>query len=963
MSVSFPVIDYLDPINNRIYLLAGTRDYHPVEDIYTEMRNIRRLDDTLRWFDMPVQAAGNVPKGGGKYTPRYAIFNNGWKVVPEDITHDLLVSGEQITDDGQSGKACMELTTLSPGVNVFIQYEPPSAEIVRDEVSLAAIEFMSFSNMVTVDTINGISGTTYPAGNTQYPSDNNLDAYDIALNRNINHMHFKHVNTITAPLALAGFILSGDSPVTTSLHLDSAAIVDNCEIVNLTVSGVLDGGTILRECNVNGVQYFNGAIKNCGITALPVVLGGTANGAFINCYSVVPGGNARPQIDFNHEQTGLAIRDWHGGIELVNKTVPEGDVSIDMSSGIIYIRSSCTAGEITVRGLGRLVDESGPDCVVKYEGLLDPAYVQYMTFSEHVWVDESTSNTGDIYPVGSPTAPVNNWADALLISEKYGIDRFKFHGVSTLPAGIIINDKVIQGVDLLDSIITVQDTAKTGNCEFLDCQLTGYLDPLGSNIVRESMIYDLHNFSGFLSHCSMSGDLFLGGGQNTVLENCFQGYVNADNVPPLIDMGSTGQSLAVRGYFGAIKLCNLDDPLKKIVCDIASGVIFLCDTLTQGNIVLRGIGEVRDLGHTADLSVNQVISTPIIATAVWNEPIADHVIANTTGHSVYHTEYQNTVVIDEVNGISGTTYPIGTHHVPSDNWVDALAIKEAHNYQSINVHSDTTVPFGVDVSGIEIYGNGSSKSTITFAEGCINDLMRCHDAGITGKMGLTNVLMQCGIKGITNFSGLMHECILYQLPIVLSAATPTMIDSSAAFNLVPTPIPIDCDNGAVRLSLTGFKGGVAVSNMDIGSYSTFLMAAGMVKLDSSCVNGNVTIGGIVNKIVDESGELCIVDFSDAIHNKNTEDFVWNATMIDHTDSGTTGNSLSTASSGGVDLGLMADAIWDHSTGNKIRASVEGKAIIIPQEDESKIVNVYDADDNTILYTFIVSADNNLRVPA
>lgn len=130
MSVLSPVIDLLDPAAKLIYLAAGVREYHPVDDIYKEVRNRRVLDESLRKYKLPVAAAGAVPKGGGKFTPRYAIFNDGWQVVPEDVSHSLYVTGEQITDDGQSGPACINTSVLSPGTNVIIQYEPPAAEII-----------------------------------------------------------------------------------------------------------------------------------------------------------------------------------------------------------------------------------------------------------------------------------------------------------------------------------------------------------------------------------------------------------------------------------------------------------------------------------------------------------------------------------------------------------------------------------------------------------------------------------------------------------------------------------------------------------------------------------------------------------------------------------------------------------------------------------------------------------------
>jgi hypothetical protein len=130
-----PVIDYLDLPTKRIYLNAGVRAFHPVDDIYREIRTLRRTDETLRVFDVPVTAEGNVPKGGGKFTPRLAIFRNGWKIVPEDTSHTLEVAGEMITDDGQSGPSIFDTSVLSAGVNVVIQYEPPAAEVIVIEAS------------------------------------------------------------------------------------------------------------------------------------------------------------------------------------------------------------------------------------------------------------------------------------------------------------------------------------------------------------------------------------------------------------------------------------------------------------------------------------------------------------------------------------------------------------------------------------------------------------------------------------------------------------------------------------------------------------------------------------------------------------------------------------------------------------------------------------------------------------
>ena len=126
-----PVIGSMDTTNRRIQLAAGVRSYHPVDDIYQEVRALRRTDETLRAFAVPVTAAGHVPKGGGKFTPRYIVLHGGWRIVPEDVSHTLDVTGEQLTEEGGSGGDCLDLSTLSATSKVVVQYAPSEAEVIE----------------------------------------------------------------------------------------------------------------------------------------------------------------------------------------------------------------------------------------------------------------------------------------------------------------------------------------------------------------------------------------------------------------------------------------------------------------------------------------------------------------------------------------------------------------------------------------------------------------------------------------------------------------------------------------------------------------------------------------------------------------------------------------------------------------------------------------------------------------
>jgi hypothetical protein len=56
------------------------------------------------------------------------------------------------------------------------------------------------------------------------------------------------------------------------------------------------------------------------------------------------------------------------------------------------------------------------------------------------------------------------------------------------------------------------------------------------------------------------------------------------------------------------------------------------------------------------------------------------------------------------------------------------------------------------------------------------------------------------------------------------------------------------------------------------------------------------------------------------------DQVWDEAISGHTGAGTTGNALSTASSGGVDPAVLADAIWDEAVSGHTTAGTAGKVL-------------------------------------
>lgn len=359
MSVASPVIDHLDPVAKYIYLAAGVREYHPIDDIYKEIRNLRKLNPTThRWYDMPVFAFGAVPKGGGKFTPRYATFNNGWRVVPEDTTHDLYISGEQLTDDGQSGKACLDLTVLSPGTNVFVHYEPPAAELIKAEDELAAIVRMAFDGVVTVDDIKGSSVPHKLLGTPGMPCKHMPEALDIANEQNINAFSILTDEEIGDGLDFTGKTFIGASKTKVTLTLLESANLDDVEFYDATLTGKLDGETEVKNCRIGTITYFAGYIESCELIEGIISLGGGAVANFLDCWTGLGG---TPVIDMGGSGQALVMKNLNGSTKIQNKNGPE-EVIINLDDGLFIIDlTTVTEGRIVVTGTGNVVDENMND--------------------------------------------------------------------------------------------------------------------------------------------------------------------------------------------------------------------------------------------------------------------------------------------------------------------------------------------------------------------------------------------------------------------------------------------------------------------------------------------------------------------------------------------------------------------------------------------------------------------------
>lgn len=223
---------------------------------------------------------------------------------------------------------------------------------------LNSLQAASFNGVVAVKPSSIYSGTVFPVGTRQTPVNNFDDAVAIASSRGINEIVVLESTTI-ANTDVSGFKLVTDNPEIVILTIDTTADVTDCVFGNVQIQGVMDGRCIIRNSIINNLWFTNGLIEDSYLTAT-LSLGGPEDTHLINLASLVPGGQAfsYPFLDFASYTGDVAVRDYSGGLRVINSTNAGGNSSLDIDSGRVIFDATNTAGSFSVRGIADVVDDS-----------------------------------------------------------------------------------------------------------------------------------------------------------------------------------------------------------------------------------------------------------------------------------------------------------------------------------------------------------------------------------------------------------------------------------------------------------------------------------------------------------------------------------------------------------------------------------------------------------------------------
>lgn len=329
-------------------------------------------------------------------------------------------------------------------------------------------------------------------------------------------------------------------------------------------------------------------------------------------------------------------------------------------------------------------------------GLITNNAIEYSSFQGAVHLDNTTIYSGTVFPVGTPQRPVNNLSDALMIASTRGFTQLVIYNDLDLDNTYDLDGFTIKGVSesiilTIDTIVSVNDLTLR-NLTIADSVLDGNAD------IRDCLIRDVSYVNGYIHNCGLAGEINLGGDRKSVIADCYA--VDQDD-PPIVNMGASGNDLAMPNYSGDVTFTNLADASNELGVGLDAGSVTLDSTITAGTIIVSGIGLLYDNSTgAAVVNTDGIVNREQIANAVWDDLLSanNHNIPNSAGRRV--RQLSSSVIIE------GAVISSTINTITFDG--DASTIDGAYDPAVISI----TEGVGVGQSRLILEYNGTTKTAI-----------------------------------------------------------------------------------------------------------------------------------------------------------------------------------------------------------------------------------------------------------
>lgn len=558
---------------------------------------------------------------------------------------------------------------------------------------------------------------------------------------------------------------------------------------------------------------------------------------------------------------------------------------------VIYVNEQCTLSG----GNWTAIDENGdsispilqsPNVSIVMTSsssatLQESMDIQYSSFNGGVTVDTTSIYSGTEFPVGTPREPVNNLEDALSIASERGFSTFYILGNITLDDSFDFTQYTFIGESPDKTTITVNADATTDKCEFYECTLTGILD--GECKVKNSVLGDVNYISGYVELCVLNGEITLGGGASAYFLDCWAG-TNL-GLPPVINLGGSGQTLVMQNFNGYIKWRNKTGT-EQANASLNAGWIVLENTITNGNITIIGTGVVEDNSVGATVDISYLVNPNNISSNLLDTDRTGFNESDSVGESlneimslsdpIDRTSYNNMVTIDTSSSYSGTEFPVGTYTYPVNNLADAISIATDKDFRKFRIIGNFTLHSGESFQGFYVEGDHPNLTSVTLESGSDIDGSIFSQLKLTGTCSGVANIEDCKLVNLINLSALTSDSNIIRCQ--LSSGTIRFANTSSPhyqFNFVNcwsgavldmSPI-IDVNDCSSKVLFRNHSGAIRFQNITEGQRISLDFVSGRVRFDASCtdmdavVRGSVVIQNNSGIEIDDSATLVPVNES------------------------------------------------------------------------------------------------------
>lgn len=253
--------------------------------------------------------------------------------------------------------------------------------------------------------------------------------------------------------------------------------------------------------------------------------------------------------------------------------------------------------------------------------LQEATEIQDQSFTDaRIFIDKANGTAGTAYPIGTTTAPVNNYTDAALINAARGFaGRYLLKGAEVLSADDISGNDFL-GTSLPNDSLALGGSTVAGT-HFERLVVSG----IGAGVFtgRDCILSGVSGFNGFLFGGAISGSLTLAAGEAHIV-NAHAAAVAGSFVT--IDVNGASTDIFMPGWEGDVHIVNHSNAGASTVINNRAGTITLEATCTSGSVLVNGIGRLVDNSGVGCTVTNDLVDPDtqdlIEASTVGNATVA-----------------------------------------------------------------------------------------------------------------------------------------------------------------------------------------------------------------------------------------------------------------------------------------------------------------------------------------------------